>query len=280
MTTALGWIAAVLLTAGVVVGWLALARADEVGTRIPRQRRRHVDATHWAAALFAGVVAIGLTRWPALGVGAVVAALVVPRVVRRRREDAAYAARLGATRDWLLQLRSLLVAGEGIEQALRSTASLHTPGGPLASALDRLMVTLPRVSTASALRRFGRELDNHVGDAAVLALVHALERGARDLSATLAALADWARDETSLIDRIEAERRGIRTSQTIILSVFAMMPLTFAATAPQQLAVYGTVAGQAVLSVMLAVAAGCVLAISSTLRPPRPGRSFAEESSS
>ena len=282
--TALAALAGALVAAGVVLAWRELpGRAQVPGVPPPRLRLAVSarDRRQVLLALAAGLIVLALTRWPVGGIGAALAVLFAPRlnfISGERRRTAV----LEGLEQWIRRLADMLTASRGLEDALEVSARSAPAAiaAPVAALTARLRA---RTGTEAALRAFAAEIDDPAGDRIAAALIIATGRrggAARDVLSALAVM--LARDVAARRD-IEAERAQHRTTVkwitgfVLAFTVFAVINRTYSAP-------YGTVAGQVVLGLVLALYAGglawlhrlgSITAPGRFLDEPRPAGSWA-----
>jgi Flp pilus assembly protein TadB len=220
-----------------------------------------------AVAVLAGVV----TGWVVGGLLAGLAAWALPPVLGRDREQAARLARIEAVAGWTEMLRDTLSGAAGIEQAVLATADLAPEAiRDEVAALAAAIGTGERL--APALRRFGEDLDDPIGDLVVAALVLAVERQARQLGDLLGSLARSAREQASMRMRVEAGRARTRTSVRVVVGTTLLFAVVATALNRAYLGAYDGIAGQVVLAVVGALFCGgfvWLLRISRIAEPER-----------
>ncbi len=221
-------------------------------------------------ALGAAVVVGWATRWPVAAAVAAMAGAGGPSVReaagRHRRE----LAQIEAIATWVEQLRDTLSAANGLEHALAASARLAP--APIAAAVERLAARADYEPLPSSLRRFADELDHPLGDFVVAALVVATEREARDLGALLGNLAESARDEARLRQRVWVSRAQTRTAVRVIGGVLATVIGLLLGFRREYLAPYDTAGGQLVLLVISAMFLGSLAAMGRLGRIALPDR--------
>lgn len=275
-----------IVMASIIVGLLTAASliAIVLGVRGTTEtavaRRATVNWRQTALALSAGVLAIAAwvaTGWPVAAIGAVALVVLAPRAVvlaRRQRQEQAM---LDATRMWLLQLRTSLRAGVGLETALRETASQISTDSPLWMPLQRMLATLDVAGPDAALALLAREMDNHVGDTAMTLLSSALHHSQRGVSDALAALGEWADQDLSHMRQVAAEARGLRLTRQMVTAIFVVLAVYLRVTSPELMAPYETLTGQFVLLAIGGVAAAAVYLLQRWSSVQRADRFFRDE---
>jgi Flp pilus assembly protein TadB len=250
---ALAALAGAVAAAGFVLLIGELTRRQPPPGLPPRRIRAGIAAgtrRRLLLAVVAALAVLAITRWPMAGIGAGAAVLFLPRLNffrgERRRTEV-----LEALEQWTRRLADMLTASRGLEDALEVSAR-SAPAAirePVAALVGRMSA---RAGTEDALRAFAADINDPAGDRIAAALIIATGRrggAARDVLNALAAM--LARDVAARRD-IEAERAQHRTTVKWItafvvgFSVFAVINRSYSAP-------YGTVTGQLVLGVVLAL---------------------------
>jgi hypothetical protein len=185
------------------------------------------------------------------------------------------AAVLEAVHLWLLQLRTVLAAGSGLEQAMMEVATLQPDHSPLAPASSRLAARVERLGPVRALRQFAVEVDNHIADAAVTVLVNALRRQNVGVADALDGLLEWAEQDVRQQRDIDARLASVRTQRWMIVAIFAALAGYFTAANPELMGIYTTTLGQTVLAGILGVAGLCLWTLERMAHTERPAQFFA-----
>jgi Flp pilus assembly protein TadB len=251
--------AALLFAAGVMAIVVGVTGSE------PRPTSARRDAVGLArrAALAAGVlVGAGLawaaTGWPVAAAGVVAALWLVPQTIRESARQRHERAMLEATRAWLQQLTTTVGAGVGLESALRESARQTRVDSPIAAPLRRCVDQLDWMQTEAALKQLAADLDNHVGDAATIALASALSHSTKGLRPALRALVAWADEQLDHLRQVEVEARGLRMTRRAVLVIWTVLALYLGITSPDLMAAYATVTGQLVLLALAGLVA-CAL---------------------
>lgn len=242
-----------------------------------RRRLRETVAMHrrGLTAVATAVVAVAATRMVVVGVAVGVALWLTPTMVANAKQRTIEQQMLEAVHLWLLQLRTVLAAGSGLEQAMIEVATLQPDHSPLAPASARLANRVERLGPIRALRQFAVEVDNHIADAAVTVLVNALRRQNVGVADALDGLLDWAEQDVRQQRDVDARLASVRTQRWMIVGIFAALAAYFTAANPQLMAIYATVLGQTVLAGILAVAGLCLWTLERMARVDRPQQFFA-----
>lgn len=230
--------------------------------RDPSRRRR------LAAALAVGLVVLGVSRWPVLATACATGVLAMPKILAGREAER-NVARLEALEQWVRGVSDRLAAGHGLEQAL-AQAGRNIPS-PIATQVAALQQRLQvhRMPTEQALRIFGLEVADPMGDKIAIALMQVAVRRGSGATTALAGLATMiARDVTDRreVDAARAEHRN--TVKIVILVVGAFTVLAMLQGAYIQ--PYGTPLGQIVLA-LVACFYGAALWWLRRLAAERPG---------
>jgi tight adherence protein B len=240
---------------GLLVGWSGWTSAPE-----PRSEHRRVDSSmvvRMAAAVVSGTLVGLATGWPVAALGAAVAAWMLAtartsgaRQVRHEIE------RIESLATWAEMLRDTLVAGQGITETIRSTATV----APLAirTEVQTLARRVQHQHLVPALRDWADEMDDATADLIASVLMLAATRSGRDVGQLLTAMAEMARDRVAMRLRIDARRASTRSEARSLVGFSAVFFafLTFAS--GDFVRPYGSAAGQVVLFVVVALAAGAI----------------------
>ena len=207
-----------------------------------------------ALAVLAGLVMLALSRWTVAALATVAAVLFVPKVTTARAARRRAAA-LEGLEQWTRRVADLLTASRGLEDALEVSA--RTAPAAIAAPVTALARRLSaRVGTEEALRAFAAELDDPAADRIAAALIIATGQRGGAVHGVLQTLAEILSRDVAARREIEAERAQHRTTLRWII-VFIAGFTAFAILNRSYSAPYGTLAGQAVLTVVaLLYAAG------------------------
>jgi Flp pilus assembly protein TadB len=269
------------LAGGIAFGGLALLileltrAAPPPGTphrrrvRVSRQTRRRL-----LIALAVGLVTVAITRWPVAMIAAALAVLYLPRITSSRAAQRR-ATVLEGLEQWTRRLSDMLTASRGLEDALESSAR-QAPAAiePAVAALGRRLAA--RLGTETALRAFAADIGDPAGDRIAAALIIATgSRGGavRDVLNSLAVM--LARDVATRRE-IEADRAQHRTTVKWLtlfvlgFTVFAMLNRTYSAP-------FGTLPGQIVMALVVALYGGGLWWLHHLGSTPAPGRFLAPD---
>ena len=197
------------------------------------------------ACLVVGLGVLLLTRWIVLAVAAGVLVLVWPLLFGGAKQEKLAAAKIEALATWSESLRDTIAGAVGLEQAIPATVYAAAPvlREDLALLADRMRV---RVPLPTALRQFADDLDDPTADLIVSALIMNARLRGPGLRQLLSALADTARSELDMRQRVSASRAGTRRSAQIVMLGLAVFNRSFVAP-------YSSVQGQLVLLVVVAL---------------------------
>lgn len=258
--TLLAGLAGGLVIAGLALLMLELLRRDpepglppRMATRIRLGRR---SRNRLLIAACCGLAALVLTRWPVAGVAALLAVLFLPRMTSSRpaRQRAAM---LEGLEQWTRRLSDMLTASRGLEEALEASAR-QAPAAirPAVSALSRRLAA--RTDPEAALRAFAADIADPAGDRIAAALIIATGHRGGAVRDVLNALAGMLARDVAMRREIEADRVQHRTTVKW-LTVFLVGFTVFAAADRSYSAPFGTIPGQVVMALVVALYAGGLL---------------------
>ena len=252
----------VLLMLGATIGsGVLLLRLGLTGRRVLFDRRvqgmspRGLRVTALSAGVGVGVYLV--TGWLVASTGcgllAVGVALGASKSgTTRRDERIAEAVAL-----WSEQLRDTLAAAHGLQQTIVATAP-HAPAA-IRSAVGRLAASLPYGSVSQSLRQFAHEVDHSSADFVAAALIAATEHEARDIAALLGHLAQCARDEAQMHQRVWVGRARTRTAVKIIMGTVVGFVAALMTLNRDYLEPYSTPTGQLTLVGIFGVFAAALI---------------------
>ena len=200
------------------------------------------------ASLVVGLGILLLTRWIVLAVAAGLLVIVWPLLFGGAKQEKLAAAKIEALATWSESLRDTIAGAVGLEQAIPATVYAAAPvlREDLALLADRMRV---RVPLPTALRQFADDLDDPIVSALIM---NARLRGP-GLRQLLSALADTARSELDMRQRVSASRAGTRRSAQIVVIFSIVIMLGLAVFNRSFVAPYSSVRGQLVLVVVVAL---------------------------
>lgn len=199
-----------------------------------------------------GVVLLIVTRWIVLAGAGIALVLVWPLLFGGAKEEKHAAAKIEALATWAESLRDTIAGAVGLEQAIPATAYAAAPviREDLALLSDRMRV---RVPLPLALRQFADGLNDPTADLIVSALIMNARLRGPGLRQLLGALADTARSELDMRQRVSASRAGTRRSAQIVVIFSIAIMLGLAIFNRSFVAPYSSVQGQLVLVVVVAL---------------------------
>ncbi len=271
-----------VIAAGAVVGLglfvLVLAFVglpDRPVGKPSRSRRRRMSANQRTWMLVRGIVAGGLTlfatRWVVAGVAIALLAAYWDRIAGNAAAERVGIARLEAMASWTESLRDTIAGAIGLEQAIPATAAnASTAIRPSLNLLvDRLRIREP---LPDALLAFAEDIDDPSADVICAALVLNARLRGPGLRDVLTALAVSAREELDMRRRIEASRKSIRSSVRIVLFIVLGVMGFLAVFNHHYVQPYGTLVGQCVLLIVVAMLAGGLMWLRGLASPARTER--------
>jgi tight adherence protein B len=240
-----------LVGLGLLVGWSAWH--DEPSESRTSSKFDGRVLVRLAAAVVAGALVGFATGWPVAALAAALAGWLMAasyktggRQVRREIE------RIESLATWAEMLRDTLVAGQGITETIRSTATVAPL--PIRTQVQTLARRVQHQRLTSALRDWADEMDDPTADLIASVLMLAATRSGRDVGHLLTAMADLARDRVAMRLRVDARRASTRSEARSLvgfsLAFFGF--LTFFSGG--YVRPFGTVGGQVVLFIVAAFA--------------------------
>lgn len=196
------------------------------------------------------VAVLVLTRWIVLAAAGGVLVVVWPLLFGGARQEREAAARIEALATWAESLRDTIAGAVGLEQAIPATVYAAAPviREDLALLADRMRV---RVPLATALRQFADDLDDPTADLIVSALIMNSRLRGPGLRQLLGSLADTARAELDMRQRVSASRAGTRRSAQIVVVFSVIVMLGLALFNRSFVEPYASAQGQLVLLVVV-----------------------------
>lgn len=249
------------ILAGIVGGTgLVLLIASIVGLR-PRERGGPSTSERvggWlrrtgqrlAAGMLLGVLAGLITGWPVAGLGVAVLVFFWSQLFGGLASERLGMQRVGALAMWTESLRDTIAGAVGLEQAI--PASARSAGALLRPHLDLLMDRLrARMPLPDALHLLAEDIDDPSADIIIAALILNARLRGPGLRDVLGALAQSAREEVDMRNRVMAQRAGMRRAVQIIVIAVTSVVLGMAVLDPKYVAPYGSALGQLVLLFVL-----------------------------
>jgi Flp pilus assembly protein TadB len=199
-----------------------------------------------------GLLVLVITFWPVMAIGCALLVFFWGSLFGGAKSEKAAYARLEALAAWTESLRDTIAGAVGLEQAIPATAAAAAPviARPLFALADRLRV---RVPMSVALQRFADDLDDPAADLVVAALVLNSRLRGPGLRDVLTSLSRSVRNELEMRGRVMAGRRSTRRSVQIVVFVSATFMIGLRVLNPVYVEPYGTLAGQVVLTVIIAL---------------------------
>lgn len=227
----------------------------------PREARVARTTPEWMgdrvllrASLAAGglVIVWLITSWPAGGAIAAVGGAAAPSLVGARARRNAAVAKIEAIAAWAEQLRDVMAAAAGIQEAIVATGPLAP--APIREEVRRLVerISTRRERLRPALERFADELAHPLGDMVVTSLLLASERQGR-LGDLLSEVARSARQTATMRLRVEAARARTYVTTRLIVGITVLIATWLLAFRREYLAPFDTAGGQVMLVVIGAV---------------------------
>jgi tight adherence protein B len=248
------------------LGGLVVTVAMLVGVEFGSQRgaketklrvRADIKPTY-VVSVVVGLLALLLTGWVAVGVGAAGAVILVPSLLGKTGADENIA-RLEALGGWTRRLSDLLSSGaaSSLDRALMKSAAVAPTA--ISVEVNALAARMGPQGTRTALLAFARDMADPVSDEVVMSLILQLRHGGRGLAAVLSDLALHVDDQIRMRRDVEADRAKPRSNvRTLILLTLGLSGglIVFDRT---YLAPYGTVTGQFALAGVVAIFAVAML---------------------
>ncbi|WP_129668070.1 type II secretion system F family protein [Phytoactinopolyspora endophytica] len=199
-----------------------------------------------------GVVVLVLSRWPvaAVGAGGLVAAW--PLLFGGAKSERVAISRLEGLASWSESLRDTIAGAVGLEQAIPATIYAASPSiqPQLRLLADRLRIRMPM---PEALQRFADDLDDPSADLVVASLILNSRLRGPGLRHVLSSLADSARAELDMRQRVFAGRASTRRSVQIVVGVSVAFMVGLSVLNRDYVEPYGDPMGQVVLAVVVAM---------------------------
>jgi Flp pilus assembly protein TadB len=171
---------------------------------------------------------------------------------------------------WTRRLSDMLAASRGLEEALEASAR-QAPAAiaPAVRALSRRLVA--RMPAEAALRAFATDIDDPAGDRIAAALIIATGRRGGSVRDVLNALARILARDVATRREIEADRAQHRTTVKW-LTLFVLGFTVFAILNRAYSAPYGTLPGQIVMALVVALYGAGLAWLNHLGSVPAPGR--------
>lgn len=217
----------------------SVARLRSVGARLP-------------LAVIAALLVLLLTGWVVAAAAAGGLVLGWSTLLGGGSSERAGIAKIEALAAWTESLRDTVAGAVGLEQAIPTTAYAASPviAEELTAMADRLRV---RVPLPIALQRFAEDMDDASADLIIAALILNSRLRGPGLRDVLTSLAESARAELDMRQRVDAGRRSTRRSVQIVVGVTVAFVVGLAIFNPAYVEPYGTPFGQVMLVVVMSM---------------------------
>ena len=179
--------------------------------------------------------------------------------------------RIEALAAWTESLRDTVAGAVGLEQAIPATAYAASPviSGELMTMADRLRVWVP---LPVALQRFAEDMNDASADLIIAALILNSKLRGPGLRDVLTSLAESARAELDMRQRVDAGRRSTRRSVQIVIGVTVAFVVGLAIFNPAYVEPYDSPVGQLMLLVVIAFFAVGIMWLRKLSRFEMPAR--------
>ena len=258
-------VAFLALGALAALGLLAIVHLTRGGSLIPSfaAPRRVYDARlmkQCGVALAIGVLVLAVTRWPSAALAAVAVSLLWPNIAGGTSVGRRQLEKVEALAAWTESLRDTAGAASGLEQAIATTVASAPPllTRRVRALSSRLM---GRVPLPIALAMFADEVGDPSADMVVAALSLNARQRAGGLDRILTSLAITFREELEMRRKVEHQRRSLRRQALQISGLVIAFVVIQTLFSRSIVHAYGTVAGQLVLLVIVAVFVGGLIRI-------------------
>lgn len=217
------------------------------------------------------VIAWLATGWPA---GAFVAAFggaAAPSLVGTRARRNAAVAKIEAIAAWAEQLRDVMAAAAGVQEAIVATGPLAP--APIRAEVRRLVerISTRRERLRPALEHFADDLGHPLSDMVVTSLLLASERQGR-LGDLLSEVARSARQTATMRLRVEAARARTYVTTRLIVGITVLIGTWLLVFRREYLAPFDSAGGQVMLVVIGAVFLGAGALMRRMAEPNEPAR--------
>lgn len=222
-------------------------------------------------AVIAGIVALAATQWPVAAIAAGVLVLFWPALFGGAAAEKKAIEQLEGLAAWTESLRDTIAGAVGLEQAIPATVYAASPAiqPQLRSLVDRLRVRTPM---PVALQRFADELDDPSADLVVASLILNSRLRGPGLRQVLSSLADAARSELDMRQRVAAGRSSTRRSVQIVAGFSLVFVFGLAMFNRDYVEPYATVEGQFMLAIVAGIFAMGFLWMRRLSGVDKPGR--------
>lgn len=217
------------------------------------------------------VIAWLATGWPAGAFVAAVGGAAAPSLVGTRARRNAAVAKIEAIAAWAEQLRDVMAAAAGIQEAIVATGPLAP--APIRAEVRRLVerIATRRERLRPALEHFADDLGHPLSDMVVTSLLLASERQGR-LGDLLSEVARSARQTATMRLRVEAARARTYVTTRLIVGITVLIGTWLLVFRREYLAPFDSAAGQVMLVVIGAVFLGAGALMRRMAEPNEPAR--------
>lgn len=247
-----------LLGAGIGAAFLLLIvaiRGTEAKAPSPDRSARSLVERLGRQTIFAigaGIATLAVTRWPVAAVGGGLLVMFWPALFGGAKSEREAIARLDGLASWTESLRDTIAGAVGLEQAIPATVYAAAPSiqPQLRLLADRLRI---RVPMPEALQRFADDLDDASADLIVSALILNARLRGPGLRQVLGSLADSARAELDMRQRVMAGRASTRRSVQIVVLFSLTFMVGLSVINREYVEPYSEPVGQIVLGIILGI---------------------------
>ncbi|AYY12213.1 type II secretion system protein [Actinobacteria bacterium YIM 96077] len=248
----------IILLGGLVGGGIVLLvvalRGKEIQPPAPVRKVKLVQrlGRQTMFGIGAGVLILALTQWPVAAIGGGLLVAAWPMLFGGAKAEREAIARLEGLASWTESLRDTIAGAVGLEQAIPATVYAASPSiqPQLRLLADRLRI---RVAMPEALQRFADDLDDPSADLIVASLILNSRLRGPGLRQVLGSLADSARAELDMRQRVFAGRASTRRSVQIVAGVSLGFMALLAVFNRDYVEPYAEPVGQLVLIVVFAL---------------------------
>jgi len=231
-----------------------------------RMRTGGTDVATLGVGLVVGLICMVVTGWPAAGPIGALAAVGLPRLLRKT-SGAVSIATIEAVATWTEMLQGTLAASAGLGQAIIATAELSPD--PIRPATEHLASQIRSgVHPREALLQFAEHVGDPCADRVVCSLLLAFSSRAQRLGELLQALAESTREEASLRLRIETSRASVRSGVRTVVVFSVVFAVGLSVLAHPYLVPFGSPTGQLVLCAVGGLYAAGLTLMVTLARPP------------
>lgn len=255
-----------------LVGVIVLARGGSLIPSLAPSSRVYDSRLmkQLAVALAIGVVVLVVTRWPSAALAAVAVSFLWPNIAGGTSVGSRQLEKVEALAAWTESLRDTAGAASGLEQAIATTVS---SAQPLLTRQVRALSSrlIGRVPLPVALAMFAEEVGDPSADMVVAALSLNARQRAGGLDRILTSLAITFREELEMRRKVEHQRRSLRRQALQISGLVIAFVVIQTLFSRSIVDAYGSLTGQLVLLMIVAVFVGGLIRIRRLSEPaPQP----------